>query len=294
MRLLLPIHASVVTAALLCTPVIADEQSAADEGFTDADYAAALATVEKLKPSDAFTAVLEKPFVVVGDEKPEMVMRRAERTVGWAVRRLRESYFTRDPDAIITIWLFKDKTSYEAHCKKLFNVKPHTPFGFYSPANKALIMNIATGGGTLVHEIVHPFVASNFPNCPAWFNEGLGTLYEQCGDRDGRIVGFPNWRLSGLQRAIKQDTVPSFKTLCATTTHEFYRKDPGTNYAQTRYLCYYLQERGKLREFYARFRDDVDNDPTGYATLTEVLGEDDMVAFQKRWAKWVMRLKPGR
>ena len=43
------------------------------------------------------------------------------------------------------------------------------------------IMNIATGGGTLVHEIVHPYVEANFPGCPAWFNEGLGSLYEACG-----------------------------------------------------------------------------------------------------------------
>ena len=51
-------------------------------------------------------------------------------------------------------------------------------------------MNISTGGGTLVHEIVHPFVAANFPNCPAWFNEGLGSLYEQSGEVNGAIHGY--------------------------------------------------------------------------------------------------------
>ena len=111
-------------------------------------------------------------------------------------------------------------------------------------------MNIATGGGTLVHEIVHPFVRANFPKCPAWLNEGLGSLYEQCGERDGHIVGYPNWRLPGLQRAIKADAVPSFKELTSTTDSEFYGDDKGTNYAQARYLCYYLQEQGKLTKFY--------------------------------------------
>ena len=52
-------------------------------------------------------------------------------------------------------------------------------------------MNISTGGGTLVHEIVHPFIQSNFPNCPSWFNEGLGSLYEQCRERNGKIVLIP-------------------------------------------------------------------------------------------------------
>ena len=110
--------------------------------------------------------------------------------------------------------------------------------------HQALVMNIATGGGTLVHEIVHPFMAANFPGCPSWFNEGLASLYEQCGEREGRIRGETNWRLPGLQQAIRADRVPSFESLMSTTTRQFYDKDPGTNYSQARYLCYYLQEQG--------------------------------------------------
>ena len=152
-------------------------------------------------------------------------------------------------------------------------------------------MNISTGGGTLVHEIVHPFVAANFPQCPAWFNEGLGSLYEQCGDVDGRIHGFTNWRLPGLQKAIRAKHVPAFKTLYATTDEQFYSEDRGTNYAQTRYLCYYLQEHGLLGEFYRRFLAHHESDPTGYETLKAVLGRDDMDAFQKQWEPWVLKLK---
>jgi len=47
-----------------------------------------------------------------------------------------------------------------------------------------------------VHEIVHPFMAANFPDCPAWFNEGLASLYEQSSERDGKIIGLTNWRLA--------------------------------------------------------------------------------------------------
>jgi len=39
---------------------------------------------------------------------------------------------------------------------------------------------------------------ANFPACPPWLNEGMGSLYEQCGDADGHIHGFTNWRLPGL------------------------------------------------------------------------------------------------
>lgn len=239
----------------------------------------------------AFTVVVEAPFVVAGDESAEQVKARAEGTVRWATTRLKRAYFKRDPKKVLTIFLFKDERSYRKHALKLLGDRPDTPFGYYSSSKEALVMNISTGGGTLVHEIVHPFMEANFEDCPSWFNEGLGSLYEQSAGKDGDIVGLTNWRLAGLQRAIKRGTVPSFKALTATTDREFYDEDPGTNYAQSRYLLYYLQERGLLRRFYQRFTRDVKTDPTGFHTLKAVLGEADMADFKARWQRWVLALR---
>ena len=262
----------------------------ASEPFTDADYDQHITRLKKRLP-DGFSVFIEPPFVVVGDGPSSEVKSICRGTVRWAVEHLRRDYFRRDPDEIITIWLFKDDASYRQNTKLIFNDEPTTPYGYYSSAHRALVMNIDTGTGTLVHEIVHPFVRANFPNCPAWLNEGLGSLYEQCGERDGHIVGYANWRLPALQRAITAGAVPSFKELTATTTHEFYRKDKGTNYAQARYLCYYLQEQGKLTNFYHDFVANQKDDPTGYKTLVKTLGEDDMAAFQTKWEKFTLRLR---
>lgn len=243
-----------------------------------------------------FTVIVQNPFVVIGDEPASTVQQRAISTVKWSVDRLKKSYFPKDPNEIIDIWLFKDKESYQRYTKELFGDSPTTPFGYFSHQHGALIMNIATGGGTLVHEIVHAFMASNFPDCPAWFNEGLASLYEQCGDKQGNISGYTNWRLAGLQTAISNDRsrIASFKTLCNTTTHQFYYQDPGTYYAQARYLCYYLQEHGLLSTFYRRFRRDARTDTSGYQTLVAVLGTKDMDEFQKAWEAWVLKLRfPG-
>jgi hypothetical protein len=259
--------------------------------LTNADYAQHVMKLKRKIPSDDFHIVLCKPFVVVGDEPPEKVRQRAESTVRWAVERLKRQYFEKDPDDILDIWLFKDKDSYDRHTREVFHDRPTTPFGYYSSAHKALIMNIATGGGTLVHEIVHPFMAANFPACPSWFNEGLASLYEQSGERQGQIVGYTNWRLRGLQEAIRNGPIPSFADLCSTTTHQFYREDPGTNYAQARYLCYYLQERGLLLRYYQEFRRAAEADATGYATLSKVLGRTDMEEFQKEWEQFVLKLR---
>ena len=261
--------------------------------LTRTDFEDHVARLKKRLPSKEFSIVIQEPFVVVGDEGEAAVKQRAEHTVKWAVDRLKQDFFTRDPEHILEIWLFRDRLSYEKHTQMLFNDKPTTPFGYYSPAHKALIMNIATGGGTLVHEIVHPFIEANFPACPPWLNEGLGSLYEQSGEENGHIHGYTNWRLPGLQQAIRTNTVPSCKLLTGMTPNAFYNDDRGTNYAQARYLCYYLQQKGLLVKFYKEFHANQKTDPTGYATLQKVLGETDMDQFKKRWEKFVLGLRQG-
>lgn len=259
-------------------------------GFTESDFADHVALLKRRLPSTEFSVVVEPPFVVVGDGGRRAVEEHARGTVKWAVDLLKRDYFTKDPAEILDIWLFKDAASYRRNARQLFGEDPSTPYGYYSAAHKALVMNIETGGGTLVHEIVHPFMEANFPGVPPWFNEGMGSLYEQCGEQDGHIRGFTNWRLPALQQAVRRGGLTPFKTLLAMDARTFYNEDKGTNYAQSRYLCYYLQERGLLVRFYREFRANRASDPTGFDTLKKVLGEQDMDAFQKRWEKFVLGL----
>ena len=170
------------------------------------------------------------------------------------------------------------------------HMEPFSPYGFANGDHRALVMNISTGGGTLVHEIVHPFIEANFPDSPAWFNEGLGSLYEQSGTVDGHIYGYTNWRLAGLQRGINNKVVPSFQKLTSMSRTDFYKEETGTNYAQARYLCYYLQEQKLLVKFYREFTANAKTDPTGYKSLQKVLGVRDMNAFQRRWEAFVLKL----
>ena len=137
-------------------------------------YEIHMTELKKKLPSEDFHIVLQKPFVVVGDVPAEQLKNRwSEKTIKWAVDELKDAYFQKDPENILTIWLFKDEDSYNKHNLLLWGSEPTTPFGYYSSQNKVLVMNIATGGGTLVHELVHPYMEANFPNCPPWFNEGM-------------------------------------------------------------------------------------------------------------------------
>lgn len=278
--------------------------TAPPQRFTEADFAKHVDRLKaeikkKLANSDPratgaeFAFVIQPPFVVIGDETNEAVKQHSEGTVKWAVDRLKQDFFANDPKEILDIWLFKDAASYENHARLLFGGTPTTPYGYYSSYHNALILNIETGGGTLVHEIVHPFMEANFPACPPWLNEGLGSLYEQCGEVNGHIHGFTNWRLPGLQRAIRSKQVPSFKTLTEMDSNAFYNEDKGTNYGQARYLCYYLQEKGVLVKFYQEFYSRQKEDPSGFKSLQKVLAEADMDAFKSKWERYVLDLRQG-
>jgi hypothetical protein len=278
------------TACFHATDPDQDGEKAVASGLADADLDRHLVQLKTQVPAKGFTIVVQRPFVVIGDEPAASVHLRAKKTVKWAVERLKTKFFEKDPDRIFDIWLFKDDESYRKHTREIFGHEPDTPFGYSSPEQGALIMNIGTSGGTLIHEIVHPFVAANFPGCPAWFNEGLGSLYEQCCEKDGEIRGLTNWRLAGLQAAISAGNLPSFRELTGTTTQEFYDEDPGTNYAQARYLCYYLQEKELLPLYYRAFRANREKDPTGFETLEKVLDLEDGDAFRETWEEYVLEL----
>jgi hypothetical protein len=261
------------------------------KGFTNADFVQHMIGLKRKVPPKGFTIVIQKPFVVISDEAPDVVRYLAHNVVSWATQKLKHMYFKTDPRNIIDIWLFNGQGSYKKYAWEIFGDKPDTPFGYSSPSKNALIMNIRTGTGTLVHEMVHPFIRANFPQCPSWFNEGLASLYEQSTGQGNKIIGLTNWRLAGLQQAIRNNSVPSFKTLTATSEYEFYDEDPGTNYAQARYLCYYLQEKGLLTKFYHKFHANQKEDPTGYQTLKTILGEENMTSFKKKWERFILSLR---
>lgn len=264
----------------------------ADSGKTPADFAQHVMELRDRLPH-GFTIVIEPPFVVIGDARSAEVRAWAQGTVRRAVRALRKDFFARDPAPILDIFLFQDADSYERHTRLLFGHRPSTPYGYFDEEAGALVMNIATGGGTLIHELVHPYMHENFPNCPPWFNEGLGSLYEGSRIHEGSLLGVVNWRLPGLQQAIRDKQSISLQALTAKKPEQYYRDETGVNYALARYLLMYLQERGLLQRYYREFHAAAASDPTGYVTLMQVLGRTraEMPAFEDELRRFILELK---
>jgi hypothetical protein len=209
------------------------------------------------------------------------------------VRALRKDFFGKDPESILDVYLFQDAESYLRNTKRMFGNAPSTPYGYFDEQAGALIMNIATGGGTLIHEIVHPYMHANFPDCPPWFNEGLGSLYEQTQLQGGSLIGRTNWRLPGLQDELRGRRDVGLRMLTAKNAEQFYGDSTGVNYATARYLLFYLQQQGLLQRYYREFRGAAAEDPTGYATLMRVLDRTpaDMPAFETELRRFILELR---
>lgn len=245
------------------------------------------------KIGDDGQVIVRPPFVIAGDMGERELDSWYTRTIEPAAEGMANTYFTVAPTQPITVLLFPHEDSYNANTKKLFGDNGISVYGYYKPQNRTLVMNIGTGGGTLVHELTHALIDFDFPDVPDWFNEGLASLHEQCRFRqsdDGPWVeGLENWRLPGLQKTILAKRVRPLKTMIE--ANDFRGELEGTNYAQARYLCLYIQREGKLAAFYQHFRKNQKEDPLGVASLKEVLEFDSWQRFDRDFQKWVLSLK---
>lgn len=228
-------------------------------------------------------------FVCAGDVSKDEFDAIVDGTVTACARALWKQYFNKRPTYPIRVYLFGEERTYRFYAEKLFGDSEVSHFGYFKPDEKALVMNIGTGTGTLVHEMVHALMEPDFPDAPTWFSEGLASLYEQCRvERDG-LVGLVNWRLPVLRKGIQNKTTLPLAKLIATSRDEFLDENTGVHYAQARYLCLFMQERGVLRAFYRAHRDGFKSDKTGAKALQKVFGKS-VNEIEKEWLKWVERL----
>jgi hypothetical protein len=265
----LPLAAALL--AIAPAPARADEALPLDPRVAAA--AASLADETRRELGEGHSVkVVRGVFVLASDAGPALTAR-AEGTIGRMVDALYKDFLERRPTRPLRVYCFGAKGPYDAFVRRVYGHAPSTPFGFYVSRDRRMVMNIATGTGTLAHELVHPLVAEDFPAVPSWFNEGFASLFEQSTfTEDGRAKGLTNWRLAGLQEALREGTAPSLRALMRTTTDEFYGPRSGVHYALARYLCYFLQEHGALPAYYAEFRRDARRDPTGIEALERVVG----------------------
>jgi len=237
--------------------------------------------------------IVRPPFVVAGDMSETKLSDWHRQTIAPAALAMANSYFRASPTEPITILLFSGEASYNRYAHRLFGESDISIYGYFKPQQHTLVMNIGTGGGTLVHELTHALINFDFPQVPDWFNEGLASLHEQCRFReDARglwIEGVENWRLPGLQSAICKQKLRSLAALIS--ENDFRGALEGTNYAHARYFCLYMQRQGVLENFYREFRKHRRTDPRGSQTVLDVFPRKSWEDLDREFQAWVLTLE---
>ncbi len=197
------------------------------------------------------------------------------------------------PAEAMTVYLFPRATEYEAYCKKTTHEKCISSFGYYSPGDRSLVMNVGPGIGTLSHEVVHPLMEANFTDVPIWFNEGVASLYEGIAfTGPNEIRGRKNWRHPRLATALsgKARSRALASTLFGMSDDTFRGANEDLNYATARYLCMWLEQKGLLWKFYREFKSrKAKDDATGALSFAKIVGRSPR-EVDDEWSKWVLAL----
>lgn len=241
--------------------------------------------------SIAGAGLVRAPFVLISDGSGSELDRWHRELIVPIQAALQAEFFHDPPNEPIAVVLLSDEAAYRRAAVRLDDQAHTAYYGYYMQEEQRVMVNLATGGGTLAHELTHALADANFPEMPPWFNEGLASLFEDCEfTPDGRgLRGLPNWRLNRLQQALENDTLPHLDVLLATTG--FRGEHALLRYAHARYFCMYLQHRGLLATYYHRLRAVGRSDDHGRRTLLELLGDDSLQATDTAFREWLRRLK---
>lgn len=132
-------------------------------------------------------------------------------------------------------------------------------------------------GSTLRHEFFHVLHwrdnTQRGQSHPIWIQEGLSSLMEDYNiAADGECTPAPSWRTNIAKRLEALRRLMTIDKLVAMPPHRFSGQRPLANYAMARSLLMFIDSRGKLKEWYAHYTDHYEQDRTGLASLTAVLG----------------------
>lgn len=243
---------------------------------------------EHLTSSDRI--IVRPPYVLAGNVSESELDRQYRETILPTARALSLAFFDQTPDEPITLLLFSSEEAYRNASWHLDRRNTADYYGYYIRPDRRIVLNLSTGDGTLAHELTHALAHFDFPQMPGWFDEGLASVFEEADfSPDGlQLVGVSNWRLNHLLHAMQRRRLKTLESLI--TARKVDSDNQEVQYAQARYFCLYLQDRGLLPFFYRKFRRKYSSDPSGARTLCSVLGTDDFDSIDRDFRRWVIAL----
>jgi len=297
---------------------VARLREAVKAGFVDLAHIKRDPDLDPIRESEAFKKFLQDFDTLALEAEKKKKERLAKRLAGWLCREDAEKkivlftdcdkkwadrliailrvwydaltgyYFANKPKHYIYVCVAKDGESYARNLGGRAGAA-----GFYNPSTRILNLNLRTGTGTLVHEFTHALhyadMEARKQRHPIWIIEGFGTMFEQCTIRNDKPVGLVNWRLPIIQHAIragKHWPLPDF----IKNSHRYFSQNSSIAYAETRYIFFWLQEKGLLKKFYENYTKTYKEDKTGLKAFEKVVGKS-AAEVEKEWRDFVLSLK---
>lgn len=238
---------------------------------------------------DGHAVLIRPPYVLAGDMSEGVLERLHREVVLPTERALKVAFFDAEPTEPITIVAFAKEPGFREFARRVDRRGADSYYGYYLRNHRRLVVNLATGAGTLAHELTHALAHFDFPNMPEWFDEGLASVFEQSEFKEAghRLSGTDNWRVHQVLRAIHDNQLRSTGDLVQGRSVR--ANNEAIDYAHSRYICLFLQEQQLLEPFYRKLRSRSEIDPTGWETLCEVLARDTTKAVDTDFKRWVVQ-----
>ena len=235
--------------------------------------------------------IVKPPFVVASDVSHVEAERYCVETAQPALNALQAGFSFMPPKHPVTIVLFSNAGEYVRYCATLTGKSSgqNSVYGIYDPNSRTIVVNLNSGDGTIVHELVHALADGEKAGIPLWLNEGIASLHEHC--RLSRSSGVPrimplhNWRLRILRKAIVEGSLPPVTEL--TDSASYHQERESLFYAHARYFCFYLHDLGLLEELYSAFRNNHEDDPTGKLALKSQFPGWQWPKLEADFKEWV-------
>jgi hypothetical protein len=161
--------------------------------------------------------------------------------------------------------------------------------GHYDVATRTL--ESLSASDVIIHEFTHALhhadqVRANQRH-PVWIREGLASLFQRSAMREGKLEMLVGRDLAGLQEAVRNHKNPAWAALLA-MDQETFLKDADVCYGQSHYIFFYLNQLGKVKDFYEKYKAGYAADPTGGAALAKTVGKP-LGEIESDWLAWVLK-----
>jgi hypothetical protein len=172
--------------------------------------------------------------------------------------------------------------------------------GFFNPQTNVLICGdipsmTLNRSSVVVHEFTHALhfadqQARGQPH-PIWLIEGLGSLFESSSLVDDKLVPRHSARLQAVQAAVRAGRSIPWRRITQMSQPTFLQ-DANLAYAQSRYMLFYMWEKGLLKRFYDEYTQtsSFQGDKTALESFEIAFGRP-IDEVERDWKAWILAQK---